>query len=107
MNAAPPGGRCGTHARKASCRDPIGPDDMTITPNTDEHATRVADLETQYLIALMQRDARVFAERAEARDAIVAREAPTVTTNDHGLPLMRQSPQLPIPFPSWTYHACR
>jgi hypothetical protein len=79
MKAAPLGGRCGTHARKASCRDPIGPDDMTITPNTDEHATRVADLETQYLIALMRRDARVFAERAEARDAIVAREAPTRT----------------------------
>lgn len=45
------------------------------TTNPPDHATR-ADLETRYLIALMRRDALVFAERAEARDTIMAREAP-------------------------------
>ena|ERR1019366_7845936 len=89
MKAAPLGGRYGTHARKASCRDPMDPDDMTITLKSPEHATRVADLEARFLIALMRRDARVFAERAEARDAIKARE-----------PVRRQNPQIekaPIP----------
>jgi hypothetical protein len=61
----------------------MDPDDMTITPNTDDHATRVAELEARFLIALMRRDARVFAERAEARDAIMARE-----------PVRRQNPAI-------------
>jgi hypothetical protein len=51
---------------------------MSLNPKTPEHATR-ADLEARYLIALMRRDARVFAERAEARDTIMAHEAPIRT----------------------------
>jgi hypothetical protein len=51
---------------------------MSPTSKTYEHATR-ADLEARYLIALMRRDARVFAERAEARDSIMAHEAPIRT----------------------------
>jgi hypothetical protein len=58
------------------------------TTNPPDQATR-ADLEARYLIALMRRDARVFAERAEARDILMARE-----------PVCRQNPQIektPIP----------
>ena len=51
---------------------------MAITPKTHEHATR-AELEARYLSALMRRDARIFAERAQARDAIMAHEAPIRT----------------------------
>jgi hypothetical protein len=55
---------------------------MSPTPKTHEHAIR-AELEARYLIALMRRDARIFADRAEARDTIIARE-----------PVHRQNPQL-------------
>lgn len=51
---------------------------MTPISKTREHARR-ADLEVRFLSALMKRDAVIFAERAEARDTIMAREAPTRT----------------------------
>lgn len=44
---------------------------MTETySQTPEHATR--DVETRYLIALMQRDAQIWAERIHARDSIIS-----------------------------------
>jgi hypothetical protein len=55
---------------------------MSSTATPPDHARR-ADLEARYLIALMRRDARVFAERAKARDAIMAHE-----------PVCRQNPQI-------------
>jgi len=41
-----------------------------------KHATR-AELEAQYLTALMRRDAHVFAERMLARDRLMSRDSVT------------------------------
>ena len=49
----------------------------TMTYHPDERAQeRRAELETRLLVALMKRDALIFAERMEARTRIVAAEPP-------------------------------
>lgn len=50
--------------------DPMDPDAMTSTPN--QNPPQPVDLETRYLRALMERDARIYAERTAARDWIVS-----------------------------------
>ena len=59
---------------------------------TPEHATR-ADLEARYLIALMRRDARIFAERSRNCDNLIARE-PVIRTNPQTEKAPRESPSI-------------
>jgi hypothetical protein len=62
-------------ARSRYQRDGPGPDaaDMTTTSPISSTLASRAELETRFLVALMRRDAKIFAERTAARESIVSK----------------------------------
>lgn len=57
-----------------------------MTTNTQSESARQAELEVQYLTALMRRDAKIHAERTRGESLLVGREPVRVVDEDDSAP---------------------